>query len=51
MIASASVEHNPRRKGRREDVDVAATVASFSLVAGLALGSLISPAVTGVLCL
>jgi len=50
MIASASVEHNPRLKGRREDVDVAATVASFCLVAGLAVGSLISFAVTGVLC-
>lgn len=50
MIASASVEHNPRLKGRREDVDVAATVASFCLVGGLTIGSLISFAVTGVLC-
>jgi equilibrative nucleoside transporter 1/2/3 len=50
MIASASVEHNPRLKGRREDVDVAATVASFCLVGGLSLGSIISFAVSGVLC-
>jgi solute carrier family 29 (equilibrative nucleoside transporter), member 1/2/3 len=50
MIASASLEHNPRLKGRREDVDVAATVASFCLVGGLSVGSLISFAVSGVLC-
>ena len=50
MIASASVEHNPRLKGRREDVDVAANVASFCLVGGLTIGSLISFAVRGVLC-
>jgi len=50
MIASASVEHNPRLKGRREDVDVAATVASFCLVGGLSVGSLISFGVSGVLC-
>ncbi|KAF9647064.1 hypothetical protein BDM02DRAFT_3098783 [Thelephora ganbajun] len=50
LIASASVEHNPRLKGRREDVDVAATVASFCLVGGLTVGSLISFAVSGVLC-
>ena len=50
IIASASLEHNPRLKGRREDVDVAATVASFCLVGGLTVGSLISFAVSGVLC-
>ena len=50
MIASASIEHNPRLKGRREDVDIAATVASFCLVGGLTVGSLISFAVSGVLC-
>ena len=50
IIASASVEHNPRLKGRREDVDVAATVANFCLVGGLTVGSLISFAVRGVLC-
>jgi len=50
MIASASIEHNPRLKGRREDVDVAATVASFCLVGGLSVGSLISFLVSGVLC-
>jgi len=49
MIASASVEHNPRLKGRREGVEVAAAVASFCLFGGLFIGSLISFAVTGVL--
>jgi len=33
---------------RREDTDVAATFASFCLVGGLAIGSLISFAVTGI---
>lgn len=50
IIASASLEHNPRLKGRREDVDVAATVASFCLVGGLTVGSLNSFAVRGVMC-
>ena len=50
MIASASVEHNPRLKGRREDVDIASTVANFCLMVGLSVGSLISFAVRGVLC-
>ncbi|KAJ3520310.1 hypothetical protein NM688_g9182 [Phlebia brevispora] len=42
MMAAPSVEHNPRLKGRLEDVDVAATVASFCLVGGLAVGSFTS---------
>jgi len=49
IIASTSVEHNTRLGGRREDVDVAATVANFCLVGGLAVGSLISFSVTGIL--
>ncbi|KAG5333937.1 hypothetical protein C0989_004610, partial [Termitomyces sp. Mn162] len=42
MMSAPSLDHNPRLKGRKEDVDVAATVASFSLVGGLALGSMAS---------
>lgn len=50
MIAAPSIEHNPQLKGRREDVDVAATLGSFSIVGGLALGSLVSFAVRAALC-
>ncbi|KAJ7067963.1 nucleoside transporter-domain-containing protein [Mycena amicta] len=50
MMAAPSLEHNPRLKGRREDVDVAATVASFCLVGGLMLGSLCSFAVRAAVC-
>lgn len=39
MMSAPSLEHNPRLKGRKDDVDVAATVANFCLVGGLALGS------------
>ncbi|KAG2013366.1 nucleoside transporter [Coprinopsis cinerea AmutBmut pab1-1] len=50
MMAAPSVEHNPRLKGRMADVDVAATVASFCLVGGLALGSISSFAVRAAIC-
>jgi len=50
MMAAPSLEHNPRLKGRAEDVDVAATVASFCLVAGLAAGGIASFAVKSVIC-
>ena len=50
MMAAPSLEHNPRLKGRAEDVDVAATVASFCLVVGLAVGSVASFAVKSVIC-
>ncbi|KAJ7591502.1 nucleoside transporter-domain-containing protein [Mycena floridula] len=50
MMAAPSVEHNPRLRGRRDDVDIAATVASFCLVGGLALGSMASFAVRGAIC-
>ncbi|KAF7301568.1 Nucleoside transporter [Mycena indigotica] len=50
MMAAPSLEHNPRLAGRREDVDVAATVASFCLVAGLMLGSICSFAVRAAVC-
>lgn len=50
MMAAPSVEHNPRLKGRVEDVDVAATVGSFCLVGGLAVGSFASFAVRAAIC-
>ena len=36
LMSASSLEHNPRLKGRAEDIDVAATVASFYLVGGSA---------------
>ena len=50
MMAAPSLTHNPRLKGRPEDVDVAATVASFCLVGGLAAGSILSFAVRAAVC-
>lgn len=50
LMAAPSLEHNPRLKGRVEDVDVAATVVSFSLVGGLVIGSLASFAVKSAIC-
>jgi equilibrative nucleoside transporter 1/2/3 len=50
MIAAPSLEHNERLKGRREDVDTAATVATFCLTMGLAIGSVASFAVRAAVC-
>ncbi|KAH9938505.1 nucleoside transporter-domain-containing protein [Fomitopsis serialis] len=50
MMSAPSVAHNPRLKGRTEDVDVAATVASFCLVIGLTMGSVASFAVRAMVC-
>ncbi|TRM68483.1 nucleoside transporter-domain-containing protein [Schizophyllum amplum] len=50
MMAAPSLEHNARLRGRKEDVDVAATVATFCLVGGLALGSIASFVVRGAIC-
>lgn len=50
MMSAPSIEHNPKLKGRVEDVDVAATVASFCLVGGLVLGSAASFAVKSAIC-
>ncbi len=49
-MSPPSVEHNPRLKGRVQDVEVAATVASFCLVGGLAVGSFASFAVRAAVC-
>jgi solute carrier family 29 (equilibrative nucleoside transporter), member 1/2/3 len=50
MIIAPSVERNPRLRGRREDVDTAATVASFCLVGGLCIGAFASFMVRGIMC-
>lgn len=50
MMAASSIEHNPKLRGRREDVDVAATIGSFCIVAGLSVGSLTSFAVRAAVC-
>ncbi|KAA1466077.1 hypothetical protein DENSPDRAFT_830825 [Dentipellis sp. KUC8613] len=50
MMSAGSLEHNPRLKGRREDVDIAATVASFCLVGGLVVGSMMSFGVRAAVC-
>ncbi|KDQ64899.1 hypothetical protein JAAARDRAFT_52826 [Jaapia argillacea MUCL 33604] len=50
MISAPSLEHNPQLNGRREDVDVAATLGSFCLVGGLMLGSIASFAVRSAMC-
>lgn len=50
MMSAPSVEHNKRLKGRKEDVDIAATVTSFCLVGGLVLGSVMSFGVRAAVC-
>ncbi|EIN10375.1 hypothetical protein PUNSTDRAFT_65468 [Punctularia strigosozonata HHB-11173 SS5] len=50
MMAAPSLEHNPRLKGRQDDVDTAATITGFSLVGGLAIGSIASFAVRAAVC-
>jgi equilibrative nucleoside transporter 1/2/3 len=42
LLTVSSLEHNPRLKGRREDVDVAATLGGSFVILGLALGALLS---------
>ena len=49
-MAASSLDHNPRLRGRIEDVDVAATVANFFLVGGLVMGSFCSFAVKSAIC-
>jgi solute carrier family 29 (equilibrative nucleoside transporter), member 1/2/3 len=50
IMSASSLEHNPKLEGRRDDVDVAATVASFCMVGGLAAGSIASFLVRGAIC-
>ena len=42
LLAVSSLEHNPRLMGRREDVDVAATLGGSFIILGLSLGALSS---------
>jgi equilibrative nucleoside transporter 1/2/3 len=42
LMSASSLEHNPRLKGRKEDVDLAATITNFCLVGGLVIGSILS---------
>ena len=42
LLAVSSLEHNHRLKGRREDVDIAATLGGSCMILGLALGALSS---------
>lgn len=50
MIVAPSLKLNERLGGRVKDVDTAATIASFSLVAGLAVGSFASFGVRAAVC-
>ncbi|KAI0317743.1 nucleoside transporter-domain-containing protein, partial [Amylostereum chailletii] len=50
MMSAPSLDHNPKLKGRKEDVDIAATVASFCLVGGLVVGSMASFGVRAAMC-
>ena len=50
LMAAPSLEHNPRLKGRKEDVDLAAAIASFCIVGGLVLGSILSFTVRAIVC-
>jgi solute carrier family 29 (equilibrative nucleoside transporter), member 1/2/3 len=50
MMGAPNLEHNPRLMGRREDVDLAATIASFSIIIGLSLGSFLSFGVRAIHC-
>ncbi|KDQ17251.1 hypothetical protein BOTBODRAFT_156022 [Botryobasidium botryosum FD-172 SS1] len=48
LMAAPSIEHNP--KLRENQVDVAATVAEFSMISGMAIGSFLSFAVRAAIC-
>lgn len=50
MMSAPSVEHNPRLKGRKSDVDTVATITNFSLVGGLFIGSAASFGVKAAIC-
>jgi len=50
QIAAPSLEHNPRLKGRKEDVDLAAPITSFCVVGGLVIGSILSFIVRAIVC-
>jgi equilibrative nucleoside transporter 1/2/3 len=49
-MSAPSLEHNPRLKGRKEDVDLAAPIVGFCVVGGLAAGSILSFIVRAIVC-
>ncbi|PFH52589.1 hypothetical protein AMATHDRAFT_139820 [Amanita thiersii Skay4041] len=50
LMSAPSIEHNPRLKGRTEDIDTVATVTNFSLVGGLFVGSAASFGMKAAIC-
>lgn len=50
MMSASSIEHNPYLRSHPEDVDTAATLASFFLIGGLVIGSFGSFAVRAAIC-
>jgi equilibrative nucleoside transporter 1/2/3 len=50
LMAAPSLEHNPRLKGRKEDVDLAAPIANFCVVGGMVVGSMLSFTVRAIVC-
>jgi len=50
QMAAPSLEHNPRLKGRKEDVDLAAPITGFCVVGGLVMGSVLSFIVRAIVC-
>ncbi|KAI0303095.1 nucleoside transporter-domain-containing protein [Russula brevipes] len=50
QMSAPSLEHNPRLKGRKEDVDLAAPIVGFCVVGGLAAGSILSFIVRAIVC-
>ncbi|KAH9050107.1 nucleoside transporter-domain-containing protein [Lactarius hengduanensis] len=50
LMSAPSLEHNPQLMGRKEDVDLAAPIASFCVVGGLVIGSVLSFIVRAIVC-
>lgn len=50
LMSAPSLEHNPKLMGRKEDVDLAAPIASFCIVGGLVIGSVLSFIVRAIVC-
>ena len=50
LMSAPSLEHNPRLMGRKEDVDLAGPIASFCIVGGLVIGSVMSFIVRAIVC-
>ncbi|KZS94130.1 hypothetical protein SISNIDRAFT_410635 [Sistotremastrum niveocremeum HHB9708] len=50
VVSASSLHHNKNLHGRKQDVDMAATVASFCIIAGLVVGSFASFGVRAAVC-